>query len=243
MGLEVFSVSKVFRNLCPRNCFSTCAILSHVENGKLVRVSGDPAHGFTRGNLCAKGYAYVERVYSPERILHPLRQFPRGSGNWCPITWDEALEVIARKILELKGRYHSFLPVYSEPASAPAAYPFRLMTPHSQTGNNSQFLNLPWLAWGTGEPCLRINPLAAKRFGLNSGDLVRVYNQQGEIVLPVKLSATIGEDTLICFQGWHDSGEHDLNDLVNGSPTDMGSKGTGRSATAIHDTFVNLCPA
>ncbi|WP_200800653.1 molybdopterin-dependent oxidoreductase [Carboxydothermus pertinax] len=104
-------MQKLFRNLCPRNCFSTCSILSYVEKGKLVRVSGDPAHGFTRGKLCAKGYAYVERVYSPKRILYPLRQFPRGSGNWRRISWDEALQIIASKMLELKGRYDSFLPV------------------------------------------------------------------------------------------------------------------------------------
>lgn len=681
-------MKKIFRNLCPRNCFSTCSLLSYVENGKLVRVSGDPAHGFTRGKLCAKGYAYVERVYSPQRVLYPLRQFPRGSGNWRRISWDEALQIIASKMLELKGRYNSFLPVclckhygnmgllhyapealfdglgsvtvtegsscwsagldaylyclgavkksdpedmvnskvillwgvnpawtavqqmyfidqartrgaqvvvidpiftstaaqadfylqpkassdgalalgiakyivennlydqeflaqyvygyeaffdylaglsynwienktslpkdviaevaelyaknspaaiwtglglqrhtnggqniraiitlaaltgnigksgagiyypslqylqlfsfstrnyisskkpvlhrkinlnvlgkelknldnppvkmlwltqrnlfqdaetgslqralkelelivqvdqflnrssryadiflptttqfeewdivpsywhhwvginepaisplgecksdlqiawelsrklnelspgicsfptdgneeewvarefnqelynslgiedyrellngprklkwpqvafadlkfntpsgkfeiasekaaleglpllpvYTEPAAAPQAYPFRLITPHCQVGNNSQFLNLPWLTWGNEKPCLRINPITAKRFGLSNGDYVRVYNQQGEILLPVKITATVSEDTFVCYQGWHDSGEHDLNDLVNGSPTDMGTKATGRPAVAFHDTFVNLCP-
>lgn len=135
------------------------------------------------------------------------------------------------------------LPTYTEQTPAPQAYPFRLITPHYPVGNNSQFLNLPWLTWGIKEPCLRINPKTAKRFGLNNGDYVRVYNQQGEILLPVKLTVAVSEDTLVCFQGWQGSGENNLNDLINGSPTDMGRKVTGRPALAFHDTFVNLCPA
>ncbi|TDA70263.1 MAG: DMSO reductase [Clostridia bacterium] len=103
--------AKRFRHLCPRNCFSTCAIISTVENGRLVRVEGDPEHGFTRGRLCAKGYAYPQLIYSRRRITVPMRQYPRGSGHWHRISWEEALTTIAAKILELKGRYGSLLSV------------------------------------------------------------------------------------------------------------------------------------
>lgn len=103
--------AKQFRHLCPRNCFSTCAIISTVENGRLVRVEGDPEHGFTRGRLCAKGYAYPQLVYSRRRITVPMRQYPRGSGHWHRLSWEEALATVAAKILELKGRYGSLLPV------------------------------------------------------------------------------------------------------------------------------------
>ncbi|EQB21853.1 Anaerobic dimethyl sulfoxide reductase chain A [Dehalobacter sp. UNSWDHB] len=102
---------EVYRNVCPRNCFCTCSMLSYVENGKLIRVTGDSEHGFTKGKLCAKGYAYTQRVYDAKRILHPMRQYPRGSGRWHRITWDEAMDIVTRKMLELRGRYGSFWPI------------------------------------------------------------------------------------------------------------------------------------
>jgi anaerobic selenocysteine-containing dehydrogenase len=97
----------IYRNTCPRNCYGTCGILSHVENGKLVKVTGDPEHGFTQGHLCAKGYAYTQYVYNPNRLKYPMLQNPRGSGNWKRITWDEALTIIASKFIELNQRYGS----------------------------------------------------------------------------------------------------------------------------------------
>lgn len=100
---------EVFRNVCPRNCYNSCAMLSYVRDGKLYKVAGDPQHGFTRGKLCSKGYAYLKYVYSPNRLRFPLRQYPRGSGKWEKISWNEALEQIAEKILELNKRYGSNL--------------------------------------------------------------------------------------------------------------------------------------
>jgi anaerobic selenocysteine-containing dehydrogenase len=103
---------QIYRNACPRNCYGGCGLLSHVRDGRLVRVSGDSGHGFSRGKLCAKGLHYVQRVYSPDRLRYPLRQTPRGSGHWERVSWDEALEEIARKILDLKARYGSTLPIF-----------------------------------------------------------------------------------------------------------------------------------
>lgn len=102
---------RVTRNVCPRNCYDTCAMLSHVKGGKLVKVEGDPLQGYNQGRLCAKGYAYTHYVYHPQRLRYPLRQYPRGSGNWVRITWDEAIRDIAAKILELNQRYGSNLPL------------------------------------------------------------------------------------------------------------------------------------
>ncbi|MBE3587609.1 MAG: molybdopterin-dependent oxidoreductase [Thermoanaerobacteraceae bacterium] len=103
---------QVFRNVCPRNCYDTCGMLSYVQDGVLKKVEGDPEHGFTRGRLCAKGYNYTRRVYSPDRIKYPmLQEGGKGSGKWRRISWDEALDIIARKILDLKKRYGSTLPI------------------------------------------------------------------------------------------------------------------------------------
>ncbi|WP_070120875.1 molybdopterin-dependent oxidoreductase [Bacillus marinisedimentorum] len=99
----------IYRNSCPRNCYGTCGILSHVENNKLIKVTGNPNHGYTKGKLCAKGYAYTEFVYSPHRLKYPMMQTPRGSGNWQRISWDEAYSRIAEKMIELNRRYGSNL--------------------------------------------------------------------------------------------------------------------------------------
>lgn len=102
---------KTFRTACPRNCYDTCGQIATVKDGVLRKVDGDAEHGFTQGRLCLKGYSYVDRVYSPDRIKYPMIQEPRGSGNWRRISWDDALTRIAGKILDLKKRYGSTLPV------------------------------------------------------------------------------------------------------------------------------------
>jgi anaerobic selenocysteine-containing dehydrogenase len=101
--------TEVFRNVCPRNCYDTCGMLTYVRDGRLLKVEGDPLHGYTQGRLCSKGYAYSEYVYSPDRLRYPLRQNPRGSGRWERISWDQALDSISGKMLELNARYGSNL--------------------------------------------------------------------------------------------------------------------------------------
>jgi anaerobic selenocysteine-containing dehydrogenase len=74
-------------------------MLVTVEDGKAVRVAGDPDHPFTDGFLCAKVNRYVERTYHPERVLQPLRRVgPKGAGRFAPISWDEALGEIADRL-------------------------------------------------------------------------------------------------------------------------------------------------
>jgi len=102
---------QVTHHICTRNCYDTCSFMAHVEGGRLLKVSGDPWQTYTMGTLCCKGYNYVKYVYHPERILYPLRQTPRGSGNWQRITWDEALGRIADAILTIRQETGSFLPL------------------------------------------------------------------------------------------------------------------------------------
>ncbi|MBC8016492.1 MAG: molybdopterin-dependent oxidoreductase [Sporomusaceae bacterium] len=102
---------RVTRHVCPRNCYDTCGMLAYVRNGKLEKITGDPSHGYTCGKLCSKGYNYIRRVYDPARLQFPIRQIGRGSGKWERITWDTAIEMICEKIIELKDRYHSTLPL------------------------------------------------------------------------------------------------------------------------------------
>ena len=78
-----------------------------VENGKAVRLRGDSEHPFTRGFLCMKVTRYLERVYHPERLLHPLRRVGRkGEGRFERISWDEAVDTIAQRFREIAASPH-----------------------------------------------------------------------------------------------------------------------------------------
>ena len=97
--------SNPVRGACPHDCPDTCALLTTVENGRAVRVQGNPAHRHTDGVLCAKVSKYAERTHHPERILTPLmRTGPKGSGQFTPVSWDEALASIAARLGEIAAR-------------------------------------------------------------------------------------------------------------------------------------------
>ena len=83
---------------CPHDCPDTCSMLVKVQDGRVSGVLGNPSHPFTQGRLCAKTNHYQERVYHPDRLLHPMRRSgPKGSGAFERISWDEALATIAAK--------------------------------------------------------------------------------------------------------------------------------------------------
>ena len=97
--------SNPVRGACPHDCPDTCALLTTVENGRAVRVQGNPAHRHTDGVLCAKVSKYAERTHHPERILTPLmRTGPKGSGQFTPVSWDDALAGIAARLGEIAAR-------------------------------------------------------------------------------------------------------------------------------------------
>jgi anaerobic selenocysteine-containing dehydrogenase len=100
---------QTFRNACPRNCYDTCGMVSYVKDGVLQFVEGEPTSTYTKGGLCVKGFSYPRTVYSPDRIKYPMKQIGRGSGNWQRISWDEALDTIAKKLLEIKKKDDSML--------------------------------------------------------------------------------------------------------------------------------------
>ena len=84
---------KYVTSVCSHNCPDICGIRVGVEDGRIVSLTGDPEHPITRGFLCGKVNRYAERVYSPERVLTPLRRVgAKGEGRFAPISWDEALD-------------------------------------------------------------------------------------------------------------------------------------------------------
>jgi len=97
---------RVVQAACPHDCPDACGVLITVEDGRATKVQGDPSHPVTRGFLCAKVAKYLDRVYSPDRVLYPMRRVapkgPRADSSvraplWQRISWDDALnEIISR---------------------------------------------------------------------------------------------------------------------------------------------------
>jgi anaerobic selenocysteine-containing dehydrogenase len=89
---------RVVRGACPHDCPDTCALLTTVENGRAVAIRGAPDHPATAGVLCTKVAHYLDRTYSDQRVLHPMRRVGRkGEGRFAQISWDEALDAIAER--------------------------------------------------------------------------------------------------------------------------------------------------
>jgi anaerobic selenocysteine-containing dehydrogenase len=90
---------RVVRGGCAHDCPDTCSWDVTVEDGRAVKLAGVADHPYTRGGLCAKVNNYLDRVYSPDRVLHPLRRCgPKGEGRFERVSWDQALEDIAARL-------------------------------------------------------------------------------------------------------------------------------------------------
>jgi molybdopterin guanine dinucleotide-containing S/N-oxide reductase-like protein len=111
-------MKSVVHAACPHDCPDACGVLITVEDGRATKIKGDPGHPVTRGFLCAKVAKYLDRVYSPDRVLYPMRRVgpkgPRGTGEgaratqeWQRISWDEALEEITSRFKKIAAEFGS----------------------------------------------------------------------------------------------------------------------------------------
>lgn len=96
---------KEFITACPRNCYSTCSLKVFVDNNQVVNVAPLPENLATPNGVCLKGLSYVERANSKDRILYPHKRI--ANGKFKRISWDEALDIIASKLIEFKQQYGS----------------------------------------------------------------------------------------------------------------------------------------
>jgi anaerobic selenocysteine-containing dehydrogenase len=104
------AVREVRRTACSLDCFDACGIVAEVSGGRIVRLGGDPDHPFTRGALCHKVNHYLrDRFYHPDRQLHPLRKV---DGRWRPLTWDDALDLIADRLTRARERHGTLSVLY-----------------------------------------------------------------------------------------------------------------------------------
>jgi anaerobic selenocysteine-containing dehydrogenase len=110
-------MKKVVHAACPHDCPDACRVLITVQECRATKIQGDPAHPMTRGFLCAKVAKYLERVYSPDRVLYPMRRLvPKGpvatgesraTHAWQRISWDEALDEIANRFRQISAEFGS----------------------------------------------------------------------------------------------------------------------------------------
>jgi len=130
-------MKKVVHAACPHDCPDACGVLITVEDGRATKIQGDPAHPVTRGFLCGKVAKYLDRVYSPDRLLYPMRRVgPKGPAamrsfappgrpgaavptcadqTWQRISWDEALE-------ETSSRFRNIIAECGSEAILPYSY-------------------------------------------------------------------------------------------------------------------------
>jgi anaerobic dimethyl sulfoxide reductase subunit A len=96
---------RTFPVACPLDCGGGCPLLAHVEDGRVVKITNNP-NGDSHMAGCIKGLQMTRVLYAPDRLTKPLiRTGPRGSGDFKEATWDEALDLVARRLNEIKGRY------------------------------------------------------------------------------------------------------------------------------------------
>jgi len=102
-------MKQVVHAACPHDCPDACGVLITVEEGRATKIQGDPAHPVTRGFLCAKVAKYLDRVYSPDRVLYPARRVgAKGPGaRWERISWDSALDEICERFRAISGEFGS----------------------------------------------------------------------------------------------------------------------------------------
>jgi len=122
-------MKKVVHAACPHDCPDACGVLITVEDGRATKIQGDPGHPVTQGFLCGKVAKYLDRVYSPDRVMYPMRRVaakglaaqqrsfaPHGQPRaavptqaqlWQRISWDEALDEIAARFRGIAAEFGS----------------------------------------------------------------------------------------------------------------------------------------
>ena len=99
------AADELVRTVC-QACHESCGIRVHIKDGKIVKIKGEPAHPYSKGFICLKGASQAEVVYHTDRLKHPYKRAGRkGEGKWQKISWDEALDTIAEKLIKVKETY------------------------------------------------------------------------------------------------------------------------------------------
>jgi anaerobic selenocysteine-containing dehydrogenase len=111
--MQPFASEHIVETVCPLDCPDSCTLEVTVQDGRIAAIDGSHANPITGGYICAKVRRFGERVYGPDRILHPaVRKGAKGQGSFQRVSWDDALELIATRMREARERWggESILP-------------------------------------------------------------------------------------------------------------------------------------
>ena len=129
-------MGEIKRSVCAHDCPDTCGLLVEVKGEKILRISGDPEHPFTRGFICHKVRHYADRVYAPIRIKAPLKRIgEKGEGKFKTITWKEAIGGIG-------DRFRQIIREHGPEAILPYSYGGNMGTVHRYTMAHRFFYRL-----------------------------------------------------------------------------------------------------
>ncbi|MTI66471.1 MAG: molybdopterin oxidoreductase [Firmicutes bacterium] len=95
---------KIVGHGCTLDCFDCCKFNVYVDNGKVEKIVGDKNHPYTKGIICKKGRQHLDRLYHKKRIYNPLLKV---NGKWEKISFDEAINILSEKLLQIKEKYSS----------------------------------------------------------------------------------------------------------------------------------------
>ncbi|SMQ59162.1 Anaerobic selenocysteine-containing dehydrogenase [Bacillus sp. OV166] len=103
-------MAQIRKAACPLNCWDSCGFNVTVENGRVIKVEGDPSHPITQGKICGRGRMLETRTNFSQRLLHPLKKI---NGQFEQISWEQALNEIADKLKQIKEQYGSTAVLHS----------------------------------------------------------------------------------------------------------------------------------
>ena len=113
MKTPSFAIEHALATVCPLDCPDSCSLDVTVQDGRVASIDGSSLNPVTGGYICAKVRRFPERLYGPDRLLYPaVRKGPKGLASFERVSWDEALSLVAERMLETRRRWggESILP-------------------------------------------------------------------------------------------------------------------------------------
>ena len=102
----VFVPEHTVSTVCPLDCPDSCSLDVTIQDGRVTAIDGSDANPVTGGYICAKVRRFPERLYGADRLLYPaVRRGPKGAGSFARVSWEEALELVATRMLEARDRW------------------------------------------------------------------------------------------------------------------------------------------
>ncbi|MBO0958417.1 molybdopterin-dependent oxidoreductase [Neobacillus sp. MM2021_6] len=103
-------MSQIQKAACPLNCWDSCGFNVTIDQDRVVKVEGDPEHPITQGKICGRGRMLEKRANSSQRLLHPLKKV---NGIFEKVSWEQALDEIAAKLVSIKENYETTAVLHS----------------------------------------------------------------------------------------------------------------------------------